>query len=362
MGKNLNQTLLLGLLTLLGLGLVQVYSSSYIFATEAHQNGLYFVIKQGISILLGLGLMSAGMLVPWRVWQKSFIPMWGFCLLALILTLVPGIGVRVGGASRWLDLRLFRFEPAEFLKILVPWCFSYLHSHWQDAGHWSRKPLGWLFWLSPLGLLLSQPDFGSFALIIFVVLLLLFVEGFSWRRFALMAGLLIPSFAFLIIQYPYRLARVIAFINPWADPSNSGFQLIQSLLSVRNGGFWGQGLGAGQGKLFFLPEAHTDFTFAVLAEEAGFLGVALVFLLFGYIFLRSFQIGLGLRRDDQKLMVFGLTFLFGLNSIINIAVALGMLPTKGLTLPFMSYGGSSLICYCLAFGWILNLSKKTEVP
>lgn len=361
MSRGLDRALLLALVSLLGLGIVQVYSSSYIFAAEMYRDGLHFVVKQALAMSVGLALLGLAALVPWNYWNRIFVAIWGLCVLGLIGTFIPGIGVKVGGATRWIDLRVVRFEPSELIKVMVPWAFSYLYTHWSEEGHWSRKKSAWLFWLSPLALLLMQPDFGSFALIIFVVLLLLFSIGFSWKHFALMAGIIIPLFSVLIIRYPYRMARVVAFVNPWADPSNSGFQLIQSLLSVRNGGFWGQGLGAGQGKLFFLPEAHTDFTLAVFAEETGFLGIAALFLLYGFVFLRSLQIALTIQEIQNRLIVLGITFLFGLNSLFNMAVVLGMLPTKGLTLPFMSYGGSSLLCYCLAFGWILNLGRQSEL-
>lgn len=360
MTRGLDRALLLALLSLLGLGIVQVYSSSFIFATEMYQSGIHFVLKQAFAMLLGLIVLGAAATLPWRLWNQFFLGLWGLAVLGLIFTFVPGLGVKVGGARRWLDLGVTRFEPSELIKILIPWLFGLLYSHWEEADHWTKRPHAWVLWLLPAFLLLLQPDFGTFALIIFVVLLLLFIVGFSWKYFAWMACLLGPIFTLLIVKYPYRLARVVAFVNPWADPSNSGFQLIQSLLSVRNGGFWGQGLGAGQGKLFFLPEAHTDFTLAVLAEETGFLGVSILFLLYGFVFLRSLQIGMRVQEPQNRLIVLGLTFLFGLNTLFNIAVVLGMLPTKGLTLPFLSYGGSSLICYCLAFGWILNIERQTH--
>lgn len=361
MNRGLDQALLLALVSLLGLGIVQVYSSSFIFATEMYRNGLHFVLKQSLAMVAGLFILGIAAFWPWSQWNKLFVPLWAICLTALLLTFVPGVGVKVGGARRWIDLHFIRFEPSEFVKIMVPWLFSYLYTNWERVGHWSKRPAAWFLWLAPLILLLLQPDFGSFALIVFVVLLLLFVVGFSWKHFALMAGIIVPMFTFLIVKYPYRLARVVAFMNPWADPANSGFQLIQSLLSVRNGGFWGQGLGAGQGKLFFLPEAHTDFTLAVFAEETGFMGIAVLFLLYGFIFLRGLQIGLAVQEMQKRLIALGITFLFGLNSLFNMAVVLGMLPTKGLTLPFLSYGGSSLLCYCLAFGWILNLGRQSDL-
>ena len=351
MSKGIDRALLLALVSLLGLGLVQVYSSSFIFATEMYQNGLHFVIKQSLALFVGIIALVFSATLPWKFWNKIFLSLWSVALVGLILTFIPGIGVKVGGASRWLDLRVIRFEPSELLKILVPWLFGYLYLHWPEVGHWTKRPPACLLWIAPLPLLLLQPDFGTFSLIIFIILMLLFVVGFSWKYFAQMAAFLIPIFVLLIVKYPYRLTRVVAFLNPWGDPSNSGFQLIQSLLSVRNGGFWGQGLGAGQGKLFFLPEAHTDFTLAVFAEETGFIGVAFLFFLYGFIFVRSLKIGLRIQEPQSRLMVLGLTFLFGLNSLFNMAVVLGMLPTKGLTLPFLSYGGSSLIS-------IINIIKQ----
>lgn len=358
--RGIDRPLLLALASLLGLGIVQVYSSSYIFATEMYQNGLHFVIKQSIAMVVGILVLGVTASLPWRYWEKLFIVLWGVATLGLILTFVPGLGVKVGGARRWLNLGFTRFEPSELLKIMIPWLFGFLYVHWDKVGHWSKRPPAWTCWLAPVVLLLLQPDFGSFALVTFVILLLLFVVGFSWRYFGWLAAVLVPAFVLLIVRYPYRLARVVAFANPWGDPSNSGFQLIQSLLSVRNGGFWGQGIGAGQGKLFFLPEAHTDFTLAVFAEEMGFIGVFILFLIYGFIFIRSLQIGMRVQVPQEKLMVLGGAFLFGMNSLFNMAVVLGMLPTKGLTLPFLSYGGSSLICYCLLFGWILNIDRQNE--
>lgn len=358
MTKSFDRSLLLSLFAIVGLGIVQVYSSSYIFATEMYQDGLYFVLRQAVSILVGFSILFLAANIPWKLWNRAFIALWFLTTIALLLTLVPGVGIKVGGSWRWIHLGVTRFEPSEFLKILVPWLISFLYSHWNEPGHWSKKPHAWFLWLLPFGLLLAQPDFGSFAMLMMVILATLFIVGFSWKYFLGISLTLIPVFTFLIVKYPYRLRRVIGFLNPWADPSDSGFQLIQSLLSVRNGGFWGQGLGAGQGKLFFLPEAHTDFTLAVFAEETGFIGMSLLFLLYGFIFFRTFQIGLHIKHLQSRIFVLGVSFLFGLNSLFNMAVVLGVLPTKGLTLPFLSYGGSSLVCYCLAFGWVLNIERQ----
>lgn len=356
--KDLDRKLLLGLLSLLGLGLVQVYSSSYILAVENFDNGLHFFYKQGLAIFLGLLVLLGSARLPWAQWERLFIFLWGATTLLLVATLIPGVGVKVGGARRWINLGLFRFEPSELLKILIPWLFSFIYRHWENVGHWSKRPPAWFLWLTPVFLLLLQPDFGSFSIILLVVILLLFIVGFSWRYFLWMATGLIPALIFLVVRTPYRLNRVVAFLNPWADPSNSGFQLIQSLMTVRNGGFSGQGIGAGQGKLFFLPEAHTDFTFAVFAEEMGFIGVLGLFFVYGFIFWKTLRIAQRALSNEHRIFVFGGAILFGLNTLFNISVVLGMLPTKGLALPFLSYGGSSVLCHCLLFGWILNLDRQ----
>jgi len=358
LSRSFDRSLLLGLFSILGLGIVQVYSSSYIFATEMYQDGLYFVIRQIFSLFVGITLLSLAVKIPWKYWNQIFLSLWVITSVTLLLTLIPGIGIKVNGARRWINIGITRFEPSEMLKILIPWLVAFLSSHWKEPGHWSKKPHAWFMWILPFALLLAQPDFGSVALSVFVILATLFIVGFSWKYFIGLSLVLIPAFVFLIVRYPYRLKRVVGFLNPWADPSDSGFQLIQSLLSVRNGGFWGQGLGAGQGKLFFLPEAHTDFTLAVFAEETGFIGMSLLFLLYGFVFFRTFQIGLHVKNLQNRMFVLGVSFLFGLNSLFNMAVVLGVLPTKGLTLPFLSYGGSSLVCYCLAFGWVLNIERQ----
>lgn len=365
MSRNWDRPLVMSLVALMGFGLVQVYSSSYIFASEVYGSGLYFFLKQLISVGIGIAILVTTAKIPWSLWERSFPFFWILTTVMILSTFVPGLGIKVGGAKRWLNFGVSRFEPSELLKIFTPWLVCFLYKNWKISNHWSRKPYSWFVWILPFLLLLKQPDFGSFVLLNIIMVLMLFMVGFRWKHLVYVMILMVPSFTFLVVKYPYRLKRVVAFLNPWADPSNSGFQLIQSLLSVRNGGFWGKGLGAGQGKLFFLPEAHTDFTLAVFAEETGFIGVSLLFLLYGFIFFRAFQIALYLKSVHHRLLVLGISFLFGLNTLFNVAVVLGLLPTKGLTLPFLSYGGSSLICYCVAFGWILNLdanSASLEAP
>lgn len=352
--------LFLSVMTLLGMGLVQVYSSSFIFATESFGNGLLFFQKQAFFVLLAFLVMLLFARIDMR-WLRSWgWTMWMVAGAALALTLVPGLGVRVGGASRWLALPLgFRIEPSEFLKVLLPLFLATLCI--RPVTGMAKMPLSLLMvsFVAPFGLLLLQPDFGSFTLMTFVVMAFLFVFGLKWRF--ILAGLMtaIPAFYLLVMQVPYRRARVMSFLDPWADPEQAGFQVIQSLLSFSSGGATGVGLGQGQGKLFFLPEAHTDFTLAVLGEETGFIGFFIVMSLYAFLIFRGLRIAA--RSEDQfnRTLAVGLTTLFSMNVFINVGVALGLLPTKGLTLPFMSYGGSSLVSMGILFGLLLNL-ERTE--
>ena len=214
----------------------------------------------------------------------------------------------------------------------------------------------------PIGLLLLQPDFGSFTICMMVLATILFAAGLRWRY--IFAGLIValPTFYFLVMNVPYRKARVLAFLDPFKNPESSGFQLIQSMLSFHSGGLNGAGLGNGQGKLFFLPAAHTDFTLAVLGEELGFIGFLLLLAAYGYIVWRCFQLSFSLKAIHQQVLALGLTVTFAYSVFVNVGVTLGLLPTKGLTLPFLSYGGSSLVINCFLFGVLLNLFANYNKP
>ncbi len=358
MMRHLSSPLLLAVLSLLGCGLVQVYSSSYIFATESYGDGLYFFKRQLIFSLLAFLLLLAAAEVPMRWLEK-----WGWLLwlsggIGVLLTFVPGIGVRVGGAIRWLQLPFgVRFEPSEILKFSFSMLFASILSRQENIlGRWPKWAL-FLLIVAPLLLLLRQPDFGSFAIIICVAGALLFAFGLRWKYILSSIAVALPVFYLLVMRVPYRRARVFSFLDPWADPEQKGFQVIQSMLSFHSGGWTGVGLGQGQGKLFFLPEAHTDFTLAVFGEEMGFIGFIGLLVLYGYLVLRGFQISVAAEQPFRKATALGITMTFALSIFINSGVAMGLLPTKGLTLPFLSYGGSSLIILCLMFGLLINIEK-----
>jgi cell division protein FtsW len=224
-----------------------------------------------------------------------------------------------------------------------------------------RNFLKWGLVFAPLALLLKQPDFGSFAIITIVSFAIIFVCGLKWRY--VIGGVVTVSaaFYFLIVRESYRMARMTSFLDPWADPAKKGFQVIQSMLGFHSGGVTGVGLGQGQGKLFFLPEAHTDFTMSVLGEELGFVGVCLVILIFGYVVLRGLQISAKVNDDRQKIISLGVTLTFAITIFINAGVAMGFLPTKGLGMPFLSYGGSHLLAACFGLSLLLNIDKQSRM-
>ncbi len=344
------------LFVLITFGLIQVYSSSYIYAIDKYGDGLLFFRKQLIFVFIGLGCLALLLKLPLQTFIRWGWTFWAIAVFGLILTFVPGLGVKVGGAQRWLALPFgFRFEPSELMKVSLPLIYaSFLYQGNQQWGRWTL-PLRTVIILGPISLLLLQPDFGSFTICMMVLATLLFAFGLSWRL--ILSGLIValPTFYFLVMNVPYRKARVLAFLDPFKNSEGSGFQLIQSMISFHSGGLTGVGIGNGQGKLFFLPAAHTDFTLAVLGEELGFIGFIILLFCYGYLVWRCFQLSFSLNHSTQQALALGLTVTFSYSVFVNVGVALGLLPTKGLTLPFLSYGGSSLIINCFLFGVLLNL-------
>jgi cell division protein FtsW len=355
----LSSSLFLSLFALLCMGLVQVYSSSYIFATESYDDGLYFFKRQFIFTIIAFATLILTTQIPFEKIRQHAWLIWVGAFVLVIATFVPGLGVKVGGAQRWLRMPMgIRFEPSELLKIAFSFLFASLVCREQNL--LSKFKTGWLFLLvaAPIALLLKQPDFGSFAIIMMVGTALLFTMGINLRWLAVAAVSALPILYFLVWHSPYRRARVQAFLDPWSDPAQKGFQVIQSMLSVHSGGLTGQGFGQGQGKLFFLPEAHTDFTMAVLGEELGFIGIVCILLIYGFVVFRGFAIALKTQDMFKKILALGLSTTFALSVFINIGVVMGLLPTKGLTMPFLSYGGSSLIVLCFMFGILLNIEMS----
>ncbi len=361
--KSQAKNVFLTLFVLITFGLIQVYSSSYIFAVDKYGDGLLFFKKQIIFVLAGLFLIGLVVKTPqnWLI-RFGWIP-WTVAVIGLLLTFVPGIGVRVGGAQRWIPLAFgFRFEPCELMKVSLPLICAYFLSRPDDQwGRWTWVIRAGLV-LGPIGALLLQPDFGSFTICLMVLATILFVCGLPWRYIFGALIVLVPSFYFLVMTVPYRKARVLAFLDPFKNAESSGFQLIQSMISFQSGGVNGVGIGNGQGKLFFLPAAHTDFTLAVLGEELGFIGFILLLSAYGFLIWKSFQLAFSLKTLEKQVLALGLTVTFAYSIFVNVGVTLGLLPTKGLTLPFLSYGGSSLLINCFLFAILLNLFINYQKP
>ncbi len=358
-----SQNILLCIFFLSGLGLVQVYSSSYIFATEHYNNGLYFFNKQLIFTIIGFIGFFIFSYMPWKYNRYIGMILWFVSVLALVLTLVPQVGVSIGGAKRWLGLPFgFRFQPSELLKITTPFIIAYLVVLREM---WPLHKI--LFWMVPffalgfpLMILILQPDFGTMVLLLMLCGSIVFILGLKWRYIFLVLLSLSSLFYLLITNQPYRFARWKGFLDPWQDPTGKGFQMIQSLLGLHSGGLFGTGMGKGQSKLFFLPEAHTDFTLSVLGEEMGFIGLSVLFLVYSGLIFTVFKVVLKIHDYYQKILAFGLIFIFSISVLIHSAVNLGLVPTKGLALPFLSYGGSSLVCTFFLFGWLMSLERDNR--
>lgn len=355
--------LLGAIVTLTVMGLVMVASSSISIAERQLGAPFHYMERQLLFILIAYSVGWLILQTPLRVWRETstLILLGGVALLLLVL--IPGVGREVNGSVRWIPLGIFNLQVSEAVKIAV---VVYLAGYLVRRGRQVRESMsGFLIPVGVLGLcgllLLRQPDFGAAVVICATGMGLLFLGGVPLWRFALLLAGAIGGGWMLIVGSPYRLQRLLSFSDPWADPFNSGFQLTQSLIAIGRGEWFGVGLGGSVQKLFYLPEAHTDFVFAVLAEEFGMLGVLVLIALYTYVCWRIFAIGRACligHRGFAGYLCLGFGLWFGLQSFINIAVNMGLLPTKGLTLPLMSYGGSSLLMTVAALALVLRAEHE----
>lgn len=349
---------------LVGFGVLILYSTTGVLAQERFGDSLYYLKRQLVAVVLGL----AGMLLVSRIRMetlKSFSPL---CLplgvILLLMTLIPGVGDSAGGASRWITLFGQRFQPGEFVKLLfIFFMAGYFARHEEKLDSFSQGVCKPLLLVGLIGVLyLSQPDFGSTALVALVTLTMAFTAGVRIRYILLSFLFAAASLAVLVMISPYRMKRILSFLEPTADASGKGYQLLQSLIAVGTGQFTGVGLGEGQQKLFFLPAAHTDFIFAVVAEELGFLGAIFLLALFGVFLWRGLRIAWKVRTDVfSYTLAVGLTMLIVLPALLNMGVVLGLLPTKGMVLPLVSYGGTNIIVSLVGIGFLLTLGRGVPV-
>jgi cell division protein FtsW len=335
-----------------------IYSSSSILATERFHDGQYFLKKQLFFLVLGLLLMVLMTRIPYYKLRKLAWPGIFLSVVLLAAIWIPHVGVRAGGATRWLHLGVFSFQVSEMVKIAL--ILFLAHFLTQRANRIREIRQGILIPLAVTGviaaLILMQPDFGTTVIIAVITLLMIYLAGGRIVHLAGIAALFLPVAVWILVHKSYRLARLMTFLDPWKDPRHSGFQIIQSLISFGSGGALGVGIGDGMQKLFYLPEPHTDFILSVIAEEGGFIAVALVLFLYIVLILRGFQISLKAPELFGNLLAAGLTMMIALEAVINIAGVMGLIPLKGLALPFLSYGGTSLVMSLMAVGMLLNIS------
>ncbi|ERI52280.1 cell division protein FtsW [Pseudomonas sp. EGD-AK9] len=359
-GLDLDFPLLAGCLGLLGLGLVMITSASSEVAAALSGNPLYHMIRHLIYLIIGLGAAGVVLLIPMSFWQR-----YGWMLLLaafalLVLVLVPGIGREVNGARRWIGFGAFNVQPSEIAKVfVVVYLAGYLVRRQEEVREsWAGFFKPFVVLLPMAGLLLLEPDFGATVVMMGAAMAMLFLGGVGLLRFGLMVALAVGAVFVLVQTQEYRLQRLITFTDPWADQYGAGYQLTQALIAFGRGEWFGVGLGNSIQKQFYLPEAHTDFVFSVLAEELGLIGALATLALFVFVCVRGLYIGLWAEKAKQffaAYVAYGLSFLWIGQFLINIGVNTGLLPTKGLTLPFLSYGGSSLVICCVSLALLLRI-------
>jgi cell division protein FtsW len=354
-GRLLVATTLLLVMT----GLIMVYASSSLKGEQQFNDGFIFIRKQGLVAIMGLLLIAVVTKIPMKIIERLALPLLGGTIFLLSLIFVPGIYVSGGGAERWISLAGFRFQTSEFAKVgLVFFLAKNLSRRDFDIRSLQTGVLPNLAIFSLLAVfMMKQPDFGSTVLIGLVLFSMLFVAGLHWKYIVGVIFCALTAVAGAIMLAPYRMARLTSFLDPWGEIRRGGFQIIQSYLAFQNGGLWGLGLGESRQKLFFLPEAHTDFILAVLAEELGFLGVTFLCLTFAYYCFLGFRIAFLQTKLFQRYLAFGLTATIGFQGLINMAVAMGLLPTKGIPLPFISSGASSLLMSLVITALLFRLSR-----
>lgn len=363
-----DQSLIWVTLILLGLGLVMVYSASIALAEADKMTGhqsTYFLVRQSIFLLIGLLAAFVTFQIPIYVWQKLAPYLFVLGLVLLTLVLIPHIGKNVNGSRRWLSLFIINLQPSEFMKLFAA---IYVADYTvRKSSHMDSITRGFLPMVAVMlvvgFLLLREPDFGAFSVIVAISISILWLGGINGKIFAALLAVLPVAIVGLILSSPYRMQRVIGFMDPWKDPYGKGYQLSHALIAFGRGEWFGVGLGASVEKLLYLPEAHTDFLLAVIAEELGFIGVIVVIGLFSWLVFRCFGIAkeaINNERYFSALLSQGIGVWIGAQGIINMGVNMGLLPTKGLTLPLLSFGGSGILANCIAIAVVLRIDYENR--
>ena len=343
------------------IGLISVYSSSYIWALYKYDDALYYIKRQMIFAVLGFIAMFVTSRIDYHLYKKYYKFILIICFLLLILVLIPGLGVVRGGSRSWFHLGFFALQPSELFKIgIIIYTAVYIEKH-----YYQMKKIRYSFkvlLMMGLGFLLimMQPDFGSAVVMACAIVVMMIVSPFPFRYFVGLGIVGVIGIMIMILSAPYRMERILSFLDPFQDPLGSGFQIIQSLYAIGPGGLFGFGLGSSRQKHFYLPEPQTDFIFSIISEEFGFMGVLIVSSLFFFIIYKSIKIALKCEDLFGKYLAFGIVFILAFQATLNLSVVIGLLPVTGVTLPFLSYGGSSLLITLASMGIILNISKQNK--
>ncbi len=358
--RNIRISIACATFILLMFGIVMVYSSSAIYASQDYGDSLFFLKRHLLALIIGFIFGFFVMSLDCEHIKAHSKKIIFFAILLLILVLMPGIGKIAGGARRWIDLGQFSFQPSEIAKIAsLIYIASFINRKENKIKDFFN---GFLPPLLILGLVmflvLLEPDLGTALTIGIIGLLILFISGARLQHLLLTIFLSIPFLYYLIFSVPYRKKRLLAFLNPWLDEKGAGFQIIQSFLALGSGGLFGVGLGQSRQKLFFLPASHTDFIFSIIGEELGFIGTFSLIVLFAVLIWQGARAAFKVNDGFRKALIFGIVFTIGFEVIVNTGVAIGLLPTKGMPLPFVSYGGTSLIMHMVAIGLLLNATRE----
>ena len=350
--------------SLLALGMAMIFISSTLMAQAQYNDPYYFIKRQGVFSILGLGALFVGRAVNYHHYKRWVYHIMALSLITLLLVFVPGIGGKVRGAARWVRLGPLTLQPSEFAKLAMVLFLAYSLSRKQDKmkyfaiGFLPHMLVAGLF----IALILKEPDFGTSVTLAAIVFTMLFVGGTRVTHILLALSAVIPLGVLMVLRDPKKFARILSFLDPWKHGQDVGYQLKQGLLAIGSGGLWGLGPGQSRAKLFFLPDCHTDFILAIFSEEVGFLGFLLVMALFAIVICRGLRLSLKAADSFGTYLALGLTLMIALPALINMGVVSGILPTKGLSLPFLSYGGSGLLVNLLAVGILLNISSQIKFP
>jgi len=360
LGVSYDMTLLFPVLFLVGIGIVMVYSASSVLALKKFGSDYHFIKRQGFFALVGIMALVGLRHTPYTLLRSLAYPMLLLAVGLLLAVRFSGFGLSAGGSARWLRLGALSFQPSEFARLALIVYLAY--SMAKKADRIKQFTVGFLPHVAVLGvftaLILLQPDFGAAMILISITWILQFVGGV--RILHLLSALvpLVPAVVYVMLTAEYRLKRLMSFMDPWQYPAGEGYQIVHSLFAFGTGGIWGSGIGKGYQKLFYLPEPHTDFIFSVIGEELGLVGVVAILLLYSLIIFRGLSIARSTEDRFGSLLATGLTTALGLQICINMAVTLGLLPTKGLTLPFISYGGTSLLFSMATIGILMNIGAS----